>query len=154
METKGYLSKVLGLHSAHLLPGQSDPKNANYGLSWVFGLSTETVPTRPADDIRPMVHINDRVGNMKAIMLVVLIAERTCLSLWLVNTFCCIKSFLFNWTEANSLYIYYNFYIHLSNVGSITHSRREISIITSVNTFYILFVFNRSKIVIETNALL
>ena len=80
METKGYLSKVLGLHSAHLLPGQSDPKNANYGLSLVFGLSTETVPTRPADDIRPIVHINDRVGNMKA-MLVALIAERTCLSL-------------------------------------------------------------------------
>ena len=47
METKGHLSRVLDLHDAHLLPGQSDPMNANYVLSPVFGLSTETVPTRP-----------------------------------------------------------------------------------------------------------
>ena len=75
METKGHLSKVLDLYDAHLLPGQSDPMNANYGLSPVFVLSTQTVPTSPADDIRPMVRINDRVGNMEA-MLVALIAER------------------------------------------------------------------------------
>ena len=64
METKGHLSKVLDLHDAHLLLGQSDPMNANYGLSPVFGLSTQTVPTRLTDDIRPMVHINDHAGNM------------------------------------------------------------------------------------------
>ena len=63
METNGHLSKVLDLHNAHLL-GQSDPMNANYGLSPVFGLSTQTVPTRLTDDIRPMVHINDHTGNM------------------------------------------------------------------------------------------
>ena len=75
METKGHLSKVFDLIDAHLLPSQSDPMNASYGLSPVFGLSTETVSTRLADNISTMLHINDPVGNMKAI-LVALIAER------------------------------------------------------------------------------
>ena len=76
MKTKGQLSKVLDLHDHlwfhELLPGQSDPMNANYSLSPVSGLSTETVPTRLAEDIRSMVHIND-----------------------CVNTFCCIQSYFF-----------------------------------------------------------
>ena len=65
VETKGHHSKLFDSHGVHLLPGQSDPMNANYGFSLVFGLSTQTVPTKPADDIRPMVHIIDRVGNKR-----------------------------------------------------------------------------------------
>ena len=90
METKGHLSKVLDLHNAHLLPSQSDHMNAKYGLSPVFGLSTQTVSIRSTDDtqtndIRPMVHINDSVGNMEA-MLVAFITERN-LSPLVVNIF-------------------------------------------------------------------
>lgn len=63
METKRHLSKVLDLYDARPLSGQSDHMNANYGLLPLSGLSTQTVPTMPAGDIRPMVHINDLVGN-------------------------------------------------------------------------------------------
>ena len=81
METKQHLSKILDLHDAHLLPGQSDPMNGKIGLSPVSSLSTQTVPTRLADDIRLKVHINDRVGNMEA-LLIVLIPERKPLFLY------------------------------------------------------------------------
>ena len=70
-----HLSKVLDLHDTYLSPGQVDPMDANYGLSPVFGLSSQIVPTRLADDVRPMLHVNDRVGNMYP-MLVVLIVKR------------------------------------------------------------------------------
>ena len=93
METKGHLSKVFDLNNAHLLPSQSDPMNANYGLSLVFGLSTQTVSTRLADDIRPMVHINDPVGNMEA-MLVALIAERN-LSFYMTGKYFLLHSIIF-----------------------------------------------------------
>ena len=81
METKQHLSKILDLHDAHLLPGQSDPMNGKIGLSPVSSLSTQTVPTRLADDIRLKIHINDRVGNMEA-RLIVLIPERKPLFLY------------------------------------------------------------------------
>ena len=95
METKGHLSKVLDLHNVHLLPSQSDPMNAKYGLSPVFGLSTQTVSTRLADDtqtndIRPMVHINDSVVNMEA-MLVAFITERNLSFSISCKYFCCIQ---------------------------------------------------------------
>ena len=76
-----------------VFPGQSNSMNGNYGLSPVFGLSTQTVLTRPADDIRPMVHINDHVGNMEAV-LVALITERN-LSFFMTGKYFLLQSIIF-----------------------------------------------------------
>ena len=95
MESKGHLSKLLDLHDTHLLLGQCDPMNANYGLSPVFSSSTQTVPAKLADVIRTIVHRNDHVGNMEA-MLVVLIVEKN-LSFSVTG-----KYFLWQWRLAHT----------------------------------------------------
>ena len=89
METKSHLSTAHDLQDAHLLPGQFDPMNADYVLSPAFVLSTKTV----SDDIRPMVHINDHVRNMEA-MLVVSIAERN-LSFSMIGKYFLLHSLIF-----------------------------------------------------------